>query len=75
MSSKSTTIPEFISLRDAAVRAGFSVFTIRAKIDEGELPAYRISDKPNSALRVRVRDVDALMKPYVPAGRTGGGAA
>ena len=67
MSSKSTIIPEFISLRDAAVRTGFSVFTIREKIDHGELPAYRISDKPNSALRVRVRDVDDLMKPFTPA--------
>jgi excisionase family DNA binding protein len=71
VSSKSTITPEFISLRDAAARTGFSVFTIREKIDGGELPAYRISDKPNSALRVRLADVDALMKPVVP---TRGGA-
>lgn len=67
MSTKFTNTPEFISLRGAAARTGFSVFTIREKIDLGELPAYRISDKPNSALRVRVSDVDALMKPFTPA--------
>jgi hypothetical protein len=67
VSSKSTTTPVFISLRDAAARISYSVFTIREKIDLGELPAYRISDKPNSALRVRISDVDALMKPFTPA--------
>jgi excisionase family DNA binding protein len=56
------TTREFISLRDAATRTGFSVGTIRDKIDLGELPAYRISEKPNSALRVKLSDVDALMK-------------
>jgi hypothetical protein len=45
VSSKSTIIAEFISLRDAAVRIVFSIFTIREKVDGGELPAYRISDK------------------------------
>lgn len=66
MSSKSTSTPEFISLRDACVRTGFSLPTLREKVDGGELPAYRISDKPNSPLRVRIADVDALMKPVVP---------
>lgn len=67
MSSKSTPTPVFESLRDASVRTGFSVPTLREKIDHGELPAYRISDKPNSPLRVRIRDVDDLMKPFTPA--------
>ena len=67
--SKPTTTPEFVPLRDAAVRIQFGIDTIRAKIDLGELPAYRISDKPNSALRVRISDVDALMKPVMPATR------
>jgi excisionase family DNA binding protein len=59
--------PHFISLKDAATRTGFSVFTFREKIASGELAAYRLSDKPGSALRVKVTDVDALMKPVIPA--------
>jgi hypothetical protein len=65
VSSKSAT-PVFESLRDAAVRTGFSIPTLREKVDLGDLPAYRISDKPNSPLRVRIADVDALMKPVIP---------
>lgn len=64
-SSRPTT-PEFISLQDAATRTGFSVFTFRELIAAGELPAYRLSDKPGSSYRVRIRDVDALMKPVIP---------
>lgn len=68
MSHKTTTTTaEFISLRDAATRTSFSVFTFRDLVNEGKLPAYRISDKPGSAIRVRVSDVDALMKPVIPA--------
>ncbi|MGJ6122973.1 excisionase family DNA-binding protein [Mycolicibacterium sp. Y3] len=66
MASRITPIPHFISLRDAATRTGFSVFTLRDKIASGELPAYRLSDKPGSAIRVKVADVDALMKPVIP---------
>lgn len=66
MSNHRPTTPEFISLKDAAARTGFSVFTFRDKIAAGELPAYRLSDKPGSQMRVRVRDVDALMKPVIP---------
>jgi len=56
----------YITLRDAAAHTGFSVFTFREKIASGELPAYRLSDKPGAAIRVKVADVDALMKPVVP---------
>lgn len=66
MSAKTTATPHFISLQ-AAIRTGFSVFTFREKIASGELPAYRLSDKPGSAIRVKVADVDAMMKPVIPA--------
>lgn len=62
----SPTTPEFISLKDAAARTGFSVFTFRELVNAGKLPAYRLSDKPGSAIRVRIRDVDALMQPVIP---------
>ncbi len=66
MSAKSTAVPLYMSLQDAAARTGFSVFTFREKIASGELPAFRLSDKPGSAIRVKVADVDALLKPVIP---------
>jgi excisionase family DNA binding protein len=61
-----TATPHFISLQDAATRTGFSVFTFREKIANGELPAYRLSNKPGAAIRVKIADVDSLMKPVIP---------
>ncbi|MDT5138769.1 MAG: hypothetical protein QOD58_3031 [Mycobacterium sp.] len=66
MSARSTATPHFISLRDAAQRIDCSVFTLREKVASGELPAYRFSDKPGSAIRVKVADIDALMTPLIP---------
>jgi excisionase family DNA binding protein len=60
------TLPDYESLRSAAARTGFSVDTFREKIASGELPAYRLSDKPGSAIRVKRADVDALLKPVIP---------
>jgi excisionase family DNA binding protein len=58
--------PEYESLRSAATRTGFSVDIFREKIASGELPAYRLSDKPGSAIRVKRADVDSLFKPVIP---------
>lgn len=60
------TDPEFESLQRAATRKGYSVHTFRDLVASGALKAYRISQKPGSSLRVRVADVDRLMKPIVP---------
>jgi excisionase family DNA binding protein len=57
-------VREFESLRTASERTEISIYTLREKIDAGELPAYRFSDKPGANIRVRVRDVDALMRPF-----------
>jgi len=57
---------EFESLQHAARRIDCSVFTMREKVANGELAAYRFSDKPGAAIRVRVADVNALMKPVIP---------
>jgi excisionase family DNA binding protein len=67
VSARSIATPRFISLQDAATRTGFSVFTFREKIARGELAAYRLSDKPGSAIRVKIADVDEMMKPVLPA--------
>ena len=58
--------PEYESLRSAAARTGYSVFTFRDKIASGELPAYRISDTPGCAMRVKIADVNALLRPVIP---------
>jgi excisionase family DNA binding protein len=57
---------DYESLRSASERMSIAVYTLREKIAAGELPAYRFSDKPGAELRVRVADVDALMKPLIP---------
>ncbi|TYQ11606.1 UNVERIFIED_ORG: hypothetical protein L601_001500000200 [Gordonia westfalica J30] len=62
----STVAPEYESLQDAAARTGFSIFTLRDKINRGELPAYRMTNKPKARVRVRVADVDALFVPVIP---------
>jgi excisionase family DNA binding protein len=67
VSSRITPTPEYESLRSAAARTGYSVFTFREKIASGQLPAYRLSDKPGSAMRVKVADVNAMLKPVMPA--------
>lgn len=54
----------FISLREAGERVGLSYWSIRGRVRDGLLPAYRTG--PNSALRVKVSDVDALLKPVAP---------
>jgi excisionase family DNA binding protein len=66
VSTKPNPTPEWESLQDAAARTGFSVFTFREKVANGELRAYRISDKLGAAIRVRVTDVNALMRPVIP---------
>lgn len=62
----STATPEYESLQTAADRTDFSTWTLRDLIAEGKLPAYRMTDKPRSAIRVKRADVDALMKPVIP---------
>jgi len=78
VSTKVDPTAEWESLQDAAARTGFSVFTFREKVASGELRAYRISDRPGAAIRVRVADVNALMRPVIPtevyADRSGGAA-
>ena len=63
----SSVVPAFLSLQDAATHTGFSVYTLRAKIHSGELPAYRLSGKPGAELRVKLADLDALLEPYIPS--------
>lgn len=54
----------YVSLREAGERIGLSYWSIRGRVRNGQLQAYRTG--PNSALRVKVADVDALLKPVAP---------
>lgn len=65
-------MPEFESLKTAAARTEISIYTLRDKAASGELRAYRFSDKPGAAIRVRRSDVDALLKPVIPGWDCGG---
>lgn len=58
--------PEYESLKDAEARTGISHWTLRQKIATGELPAYRFSKKPRSAIRLKRSDVNALFAPVIP---------
>lgn len=57
-----------LSLKEAAEWHGVSERTLRRRIAEGRLPAYRVGPR---TIRVRAEDVEALAKP-IP---TGGDAA
>ena len=59
--------PYYLSLKAAAELTGFSVFTMRDLVASGKLPAYRLNNKPGSAIRVKAADVHALMTPVIPS--------
>jgi hypothetical protein len=58
--------PEFEPLQSAARRIGYSVDLLRDKVATGELPAYRVTEKPGARIVLRVADVNALLKPVMP---------
>lgn len=59
--------PKYVQMKAATNYTGLSRFTIYDKVASGELPAYRASDKPGAVLLFKLSDLDALMKPVVPA--------
>ncbi|GAC68859.1 helix-turn-helix domain-containing protein [Gordonia soli] len=54
------------SIPQAAKRTGYSTWTLRELISEGRLPAYRLSNKPKSHIRLKVSDVDAMFSAMIP---------
>lgn len=60
-------VPIYISLQEAAVRLSLSVDMLRDEIARGHLPAYRVGNG-RGRLRVRIADLDALMRPVVTVG-------
>lgn len=62
--------PKYVQIRDAARYTGLSVHTLRDYVASGDLPAYRASDKHGAAYLFKLSDLDALMKPVIPAAIT-----
>lgn len=56
---------QYESVAAAAQRTGLSTRTLRRRVAEGKLPAYRCG----RVLRLRPEDVDALFKPTWSRGR------
>ena len=52
-------IPQYLTLADAAERHGVSVRTLRRRVAEGALPAYRIGPR---AIRVKADDLAELAR-------------
>ena len=65
MTSNQTLKQEYESLAQAATRAGMSVRTLRRRVADGSLPAYRTGPR---MIRVRTSDVDRLMRPIPSVG-------
>lgn len=65
----STMLDERVSIQAAAKAFGVSVDTVRRRISDGSLPAYRLGKR---LIRVSVRDLD-LMFSRIPT--VGGDAA
>lgn len=63
--SAASTAPARISIAQAAERAGVSRDTIRRRIADGSLPAYRMGPR---LIRLDPADVDALLRPVPAAG-------
>ena len=56
----------FVSIADAARHVDLSPWTIRDRIRSGALTAYKTGRKHNAAVRVRLRDVEAMLTPIAP---------
>lgn len=57
--------PEWASIQQAAALHGVSVDTLRRRIREGRLPAYRFGDR---LIKVRIADLENLFRP-IPVGQ------
>ena len=62
-----TTPEQFISLQAGASAFDVSVFTLRRRIQDGSLPAYR----SGRLIRVKVSDLDTMFRPVASARQAG----
>ncbi len=71
--SKQNTLPEMISITEAAERLGVNHFTIRRAINRGEIPAYRLGT--GRTIRIRVIDLNKALRPVTNLSVDDGGDA
>lgn len=71
--SKQNTLPEMISITEAAERLGVNHFTIRRAINRGEIPAYRLGT--GRTIRIRVSDLNKALRPVTNLSVDDGGDA
>lgn len=62
MSKKPESTSDVLSVQQAADRLGVTHYTIRDRIADGQLPAYRLGAAPGAAIRIKISDVDALLQ-------------
>ena len=60
---------EWLTLENAAAYVGLSTDTIRRRIREGQLPAYRSGRSRNSRVLVKRADLENMLKPIPTVGR------
>ena len=65
MTTNQTLTQDWESLTRAAARTGMSVKTLRRRVADGSLPAYRTGPR---MIRVRSSDIDRLMRPIPSVG-------
>lgn len=58
------------TVAEAADRLGISTDKVRSSIADGTLPAYRVGAGPRAPIRIKITDVDALLRPIAAADST-----
>lgn len=56
--------PEWVTIATAAKRLGLSIKSIRRRIADGTLPAYRVGPR---LIRLDAEDIDRLLPRRIPA--------
>lgn len=57
--------PRLLDVAQAARRLHVSEYTIRRRIRDGHLAAYRVA--PNGNVRIAAEAVEAMLVPYLPS--------
>lgn len=60
--------PTRITIADAAQILGLSKDTVRRRISDGELTAYRLGRGPKAPIRLDLREVSAYARPIPTVG-------
>jgi excisionase family DNA binding protein len=70
--SSTTQRQHLLSINQAAEYAAVSTKTVRRRIADGTIPAVRLGPR---AIRVRLQDIDAALRPIPTVGGGPGGEA